>query len=179
MTKRNSSFANLDSAWDLRFDSWSQPISACRPRHSSAAASSSTTAASSRQGLRLPGYHSAHDSHSAAICMDIQHLHPALQCQIRIPLGIERSTITPRQTFTKSKSASHPSFQGGDHRTWLKPSPSADGHRNRSIRYRTEPATGIFLQWHLRSCEGPQVMVHRQWEGIIKARQLLAQILQH
>ena len=110
MTKRNSSFANLDSAWDLRFDSWSQPMSACRPRHSSAAASSSTTAASSRQGLRLPGYHSAHDSHSAAICMDIQHLHPALQCQIRIPLGIERSTIHSKTDFHKIKECFTPKF---------------------------------------------------------------------
>ena len=63
MTKRDSSCAELASLRDLRFDSWSQPMSAYRSRHPSGAASSSAAAASTRQGLRLPGSSSASGSH--------------------------------------------------------------------------------------------------------------------
>ena len=59
MPKRDSSSADLDSPRDLRFDSWSHPMSTYRQRPSSSAASSSAAAASSNQGLRLPGYYSA------------------------------------------------------------------------------------------------------------------------
>ena len=39
MTKRDSSFADLDSPRNLRFDSWSQPMNPFRHRHASEAAS--------------------------------------------------------------------------------------------------------------------------------------------
>ena len=63
MTKRNSSSADLDSPRDLRFDSWSQPMTTYRQRHASeAVASSAAAAASSSQGLRLPGTSSPYGS---------------------------------------------------------------------------------------------------------------------
>ena len=66
MPKRDSSSADLASPRDLRFDSWSHRMSTYRQRPSSSAASSSAAAASSSQGLRLPGYHSAHRSNPQA-----------------------------------------------------------------------------------------------------------------
>ena len=63
MTKRDSSRAELASPRDLRFHSWSQPMSAYLRRHPSGTASSSAAAASTRHGLLLPGSSSASGSH--------------------------------------------------------------------------------------------------------------------
>lgn len=141
MTKRNSSSADLDSPRDLRFDSWSQPMTTYRQRHASeAVASSAAAAASSSQGLRLPGTSSPYGSSplnsygyaTSAPSVPMPTTHPTWhQPEHYIPITIA--------AVPKSEGTSHPTFQGGDHRPWSQPGSPIDGHGNRQHWSRKKP----------------------------------------
>ena len=186
MTKRDSSFADLESPRILMsFPRRHQVVIAAR--HESGAASSDRASSSSNAmqswGSTTGPHHRPDDTRSI---VESQHfgyasMIPSVPLPSANPPGPPGEAYIPVTigTVTEPSGAPHPHFQRGHSTSPFRPCQSPDGDRSRSTWSGTKPSSGVLLQWNCWSCPLIRWWTHQQLGPGHSTCQLLASLLPH